>query len=393
MAVALRLVGTLGWVGLATACGSPSDGANALDRAEPAQAVGAPLTGLTLSSIALFQGPKATLVRDGAVVAAPNAPVIGERPGLLRVYVTPGAGWTARNVTAELRLTGAAQEKIVDDQVTVSVASDDATPGSAFDFPLTSFDLIAGTQVTVTLRDESGATSTYPRDGSTVDLGAVDGMQMKVFVVPVEYDADGSGRVSDTSPAAVQTLQNAIYSTFPTSNVDVIVRDHPLPFAEPLDADTGAGWDDLYTAVAAVRATDQILDDVYIIGLVNPASSYSVYCGASCVAGQDPTDPAPADFTKRSMVMLGFPDYVVGGAPYNLAVTLGRLNAPCGSAVRPDPSFPYAGGRTTDVGYDVLGSTFVPGGYADITSTCTPTWVSDYTFAGLATQIGIVNGL
>ncbi len=159
-----------------------------------------------------------------------------------------------------------------------------------FDFPLTAFDIIAGTQVTVTLRDESGASSIYPSDGSTLALRAVDGMQMSIFVVPLQYDADGSGRVSDTSPTAIQTLHDAIYSTFPTSSVDIVVRDHPLPFTEPLDADTGAGWHDAYAAVQSVRATDQLLDDVYIVGLVDPASSYSVYCGSGCRRqGQDPT--------------------------------------------------------------------------------------------------------
>ncbi len=94
----------------AAACGSPSDVAAVAEHAAPTTPVGAALADLTLSSIALFQGPKALLVQNGAAVATPNAPVIGGRPGLLRVYVTPAPGWTARSVTAELRLTGAVQE-------------------------------------------------------------------------------------------------------------------------------------------------------------------------------------------------------------------------------------------------------------------------------------------
>lgn len=33
-----------------------------------------------------------------------NAPVVANRPGLLRVYVKPADGWTAKSLAAELRL-------------------------------------------------------------------------------------------------------------------------------------------------------------------------------------------------------------------------------------------------------------------------------------------------
>src|SRR5687768_3924542 len=62
------------------------------------------VTGLGISEVALFQGVKITVAKDGEHVDERKAPVIAGRPGLVRVYVTPEEGWEGREVTAELKL-------------------------------------------------------------------------------------------------------------------------------------------------------------------------------------------------------------------------------------------------------------------------------------------------
>ena len=329
-------------------------------------------------------------MKDGIVVATPNAPVISDRPGLLRVYVAPAFGTPVRSVTAELHAdAGGNARSFAPQTLEVRVTSDDARPGSAFDFALAAADVPPGAAISVTLRDASGASMRFPSDGSTLDLHALDAMRVKLEVVPMKYDADGSGRVSDTSDAAMKTLHDAIFGTYPVSSVEITVRAQPLLLTTAIDAQ-GTGWDDAMAALVGTRATDGVSDDTYLVGLVDPAASVADYCPSGCVTALASSPPATA-VAARAMVMLGFPQMVKSQSASSLGLAMGRTHAPCGSPARPDPAFPYAGALSPDPGYDVVAATLVPSGYADIMSFCQPAWVTDYTFAGLAQRIAFVS--
>jgi hypothetical protein len=342
-------------------------------------------------SVALFQSPKSVLVKDGTTVPTPSAPVIAGRPGMLRVYVTPAAEWARRSVTAELHLlAGGVERSIPSQKLDVSMPSDDAKPGSAFDFALGAADVPPGVTLSMTLRDDAGASMRVPSDGSALDLHALAGMTVKIKVVPFQYNGDGSGRVSDTSAPAMKTLHDAIFAMYPTASVEVAVRAQPLALTDVLTP-MGGGWANALAALAPTRASDAVPDDTYIIGLVDPATTLATFCPSGCVTtfGNRPVDK---DVSGRITVLAGFPETVKGSSATALGTAMGRLHAPCGGAANPDPMFPYANGRSPTPGFDIVSATFVPSGYGDLMSFCTPSWVTDYTFAGLAKRIAVVNG-
>ena len=73
-----------------------------------------------------------------------------------------------------------------------------------------------------------GDSARFPRDGSTFSLNAEGNGGLDVVVVPIQYNADGSGRVPDTSAAAMNALREHMLALFPVSEVRLTVRE-PLP--------------------------------------------------------------------------------------------------------------------------------------------------------------------
>src|SRR5688572_27846834 len=76
---------------------------------------------LAIKELAVFQGVKVTLEKDGVKPATTRAPVIAGREGLLRVYVAPTAAFVSREIVAELTLEGATP-KVVSAKKIVSAA-------------------------------------------------------------------------------------------------------------------------------------------------------------------------------------------------------------------------------------------------------------------------------
>ena len=154
----------------------------------------------------------------------------------------------------------------------------------------------------------------------------------------------------------------------------------------------GGGWANALASLGATRASDAVPDDTYIIGLVDPATTFAAFCPSGCITSFGPNPPAANDVTGRVTVLVGFPETVMASSGSALGTAMGRRHAPCGGAANPDPVFPYTDGRSPTAGYDVVAAKFVPSGYGDLMSFCTPLWVTDYTFAGLAKRIAVVNG-
>jgi len=364
--------------------------------AAPALAQGLPITG-----IAMFQAVKVDLVKGGARVDTPNAPVIAARPGMLRVYVTPDDTWSAREIEGELMLTAAdGTTKTFSDKKTISAASTDVDTTSTFNFDLAAEAIATGVSYSVALVDHSlpatpddRTDARYPTDGSSDDLGALDTTPtVKLVIVPVKYDADGSGRLPDVSDAQVQRYHDTLYKMYPTAQIEITVGE-PLPWSTAISAD-GTGWDELMQAVYERRANDRAKKNVFYIGLFEPSASIGDYCSGGCVLGLAPLVPSSNDNAEQIALVVGYSGQL-GPNTLNqeLAHAMGREHAPCGGAAQIDRSFPYKRGGIGVWGYDVLKKTFVdPGGKArDFMGYCDPIWISDYTYKGLFDRIALVD--
>jgi hypothetical protein len=385
----------------ATACGSSDAASSSPAAAAPEAPSAAPATAaddLWIDEIDVYQGVKVTVVKDGALRARLNAPIIAGRPALVRVAVKPYA-WTGPYIHGELRVKRSGKEDLVltdggkraipelddellDETLNFSIAAEDMTPDATFSFKASLADVaLDGTDVVA-----------FPADGGAAPFNAKTASQtLKVKFVPVAYEADAG--VSLTPDLAdLSSLKDTLYKMYPVANVDVTVRE-PLKWSTPVEAD-GPGWDTLLTGIMQLRRADKAEDDVYYVGVFTPKADLGQFCSkGGCILGVAPqTDER--DINLRVALVLGYKSRGAGSTlAQELAHAMGRKHAPCGSPQAIDAKFPYADGGIGVWGYDVLKKALINPGdrYRDFMSYCGPTWVSDYTFKGLYERMEIVS--
>ena len=67
-------------------------------------------------------------------------------------------------------------------------------------------------------------------------LGSETNRALEIVVVPIKYDADGSGRLPDTTPAAIEKLRGFFAAAYPTHTVSISVR-ASVAWASAIDSD------------------------------------------------------------------------------------------------------------------------------------------------------------
>jgi hypothetical protein len=383
----------------AAACSSSDESAS-----NPAPAVAteptAPVTTmadeLSVDEVAVYQAVKTFVVKDGAVAAKPNAPVIAARPAFIRVFVK-AVGRTRPIIDGELRVKRAGKPDLVlkdsgkrvvaelDDEMleqtlNFAVGAEDMTPDATFSFR-------AGSKLDST--DPRDVVS-FPADGTTAPFNAKTASQkLRVKFVPVTYEAvTGTSLTPDL--ADVATLKDTLYKMYPVASVEITVRE-PLKWSTPVEAD-GPGWSALLSGIMQLRRADKADRDVYYVGVFTPKETIDQFCAkGSCILGIAP-QASERDVGMRAALVLGYGQRGAGSTlAQELAHAMGRLHAPCGSPQAIDDAYPYTGGGIGTWGYDVLKKQLVdPGRYRDYMSYCGPTWVSDYTYQGVYDRMEIL---
>src|SRR5262245_43045777 len=89
---------------------------------------------ISVGEVAVFQGVKVSVEKNAAKVSTRTAPVVASREALVRLYVTPGAGFAGKSLTGELRISNRGTEQVFKDTKTISKASTDDALTSTFNF-------------------------------------------------------------------------------------------------------------------------------------------------------------------------------------------------------------------------------------------------------------------
>lgn len=360
--------------------------------------------GITLSEVALFQTLKVPLAKDGAATPGGRVPIVAGRDALLRVYVQPGQGWSAKSVTARIKLvtdspTGAFT-KVLAATKTVSDASTEADLESTINVTIPGQYLQPEARFVVVLNAVGGAPPSdaptparFPQDGSLTPLDArAGGESLRVTLVPVEYRADGSGRLPDTSEEQLERYRRMLYKLYPVARVELTVH-APFAWDQSVSA-SGKGLSELLSAIGQLRRSEDAPTDVYYYGAVNPADTFEAFCRGGCTTGLSPTSAAHS-------VGVGFGETDERGdasaetAAHEIGHAHGLLHAPCGGAGGPDPEYPtdaeHANAKIGVWGYDqVKGLLIDPGGSEppkDLMAYCRPSWISDYHHAKLFDRV------
>lgn len=349
----------------------------------------APADGITISRIVLYQGVERPLMADGSPASA-VAPVVENRSALIRVFYTTDPSFTGGPVTARLHLSSGSP---IDVQTVPSGSSSAGSLSSTINFDVDGTLVVPGATYRVELL-QSGAPgtnpgATYPAQGQA-SLEVESGGSLKLTVVPIQYNGDGSGRMPDTSPAQLKLIEDAFYAMYPVTTVQLSLRS-AIAYSNAVGPD-GSGWSAMLNAFADLRANDNAPADEYYYGVFQPASSHGAFCGGqACIGGLGFTAPANSSY-HRAAIGLGYTgDTYVDVALHELGHLHGRGHAPCGTSGS-DASYPYPNAALGAWGYDLLsGSLISPSNHKDLMGYCKPRWISDYNFGHLFDRIALLS--
>ncbi|MCA9621241.1 MAG: hypothetical protein KC731_19600, partial [Myxococcales bacterium] len=350
-----------------------------------------PVDGVTMSRIAIYQSVE-RLLMEGGNSASSTAPVVAGRPALLRVFYSVDGGYNGQPVVARLTI-GSGQP--IEMQTTLSGSSSAGNLGSTLNFDVDPALLTPGAGYRVELLQASELTSggntgaIYPSSGQA-DLDVEVGGGLKVTLVPIQYNGDGSGRMPDTSAGQLKAYEDLFFAMYPITDVQISVR-QAFNWSQSVQAG-GNGWNNLLNAIADLRQNDNAPFDEYYYGIFNPADSFNSYCSGGCVTGLGFVG-GPSDDSSHAAIGVGFS----GGTSVDTAVhevghNHGRPHAPCGNVSGADGSYPYSNATLGVWGFNLLsGQLYGPNDYRDMMSYCDPPWISDYQYDKIFERVQFTN--
>lgn len=351
-------------------------------------------TDITLQEVAIYQAVKIPLMQEQGPVNR-NAPVVAGRAALVRAFVSPSDSFQPQEVRARLTLTTptTVEDQVFEQTLTVQAASADDDINSTFNFELPPEVLDETTQYSVellsTVRCPSAGEAMgarFPKVG-VEDLGAQDVGPIKVEVIPIRYETDGSGRLPDTSEAQMQAFETLLMQLYPVSSVELTVRPEPV-------STTGRNFIEIVEQIRSLRADENPPDDLAYYGVFNPDDTLEEYCPDGCAYGIAPSPTAELleDPVAGVAVGIGFTDEVaIRTFAHEVGHVMGRSHTPC-DGLPGDDSYPHTNGSIGSWGYGLLNQQlYSPDGYSDLMSYCNPAWISDHVYSYLAEFISKLN--
>lgn len=361
--------------------------------------------GVAITQVALYQGVKVPLMLDWAAPAK-NAPVIRGRDSIMRVFVAPLDGWQQREVVVKLEMISDDGPTLVKElQGTVAAASVEEQYETTVNFAIPGENIGTNTQYAVTISEVSpdvaitgdSSKARWPEgDGGTPFGEQKTNDALKMVIVPIQYNGDGSGRTPDLNEGFLEGMRAHMQALYPTPKVEISVTG-VLPYSKKVAPTDDNAWSDILSAVLNKRNADKVGPEVYYYGVFLPAASIFSYCGGGCIAGltfgggNGMTYPG-----MRGSVGLGYPGQETSETfVHEIGHAHGLPHAPCapGNQISGvDPKYPYKNAKIGVWGMDVAKVQLKgPQAFVDMMSYCSPTWISDYYFGKLAAEIRKVN--
>jgi hypothetical protein len=355
--------------------------------------------GAKLDKITWLQGVERTLhLGEGQFGSGSRPPpIIVGREAVLRVHVGADEAFEGEEVAVVVEYGYGPFRSSLSEVVSVGTEWTQSDLSTTAVFHIPAHAVVEGLELTVSLHDPylgyrepieidpplwRSADEPQPVPTAVTD-------DITLVIVPVKYFADGSQRLPDTSPAALEKIADAVYAMYPVRSLDLRVAE-PFTWTNPISS--FGGWEGLLGAISTMRGAADVPENTYYYGLFNPAESFATFCGYGCILGLSNLAYGESDSWARSSIGLGYIDVAAETLVHEVGHAHGRLHSPCGGAQGTDPLFPYPNARLGSWGFDIVHDAMVdPNGSADIMSYCTPLWVSDYTFDALLDRVVLLS--
>jgi hypothetical protein len=345
--------------------------------------------GISVTEVKLYQGIERPLMKAGAPVSS-KVPIVAGRDAYLRVFYSAD-----KPMEVTLRLDLGDGDEPLEVVAKVSGTSSQASLASSVNIMIPGARLANATGFRVSLLVPGGtatgnnAAASYPASGLAELPTDSAGSTMKLVLVPIAYEADGSKRLPDTSAEQVERYRKAFFRLYPIPNVTVTVKP-AVSWKQKIDPG-GAGWDELLNAIVDYRQKTVASNDEYYYGVFNAAASFASFCSQGCVAGLSLL-AGPNDAMARAGIGIGFSgDDATGTAAHEIGHQHGRPHAPCGVSQSVDPQYPHKEGSIGAWGFDLVTKQLIKPDTPDFMSYCHPEWISDFNYGKLFDRLKLVN--
>lgn len=354
---------------------------------------GAAATGLDIEKVAIYQGVEIVLWENGQAKSSEYAPIISRRPGLVRVFLDRHDDFEDRDVKGVLTLVDGENISYVEGTAYIDEDSKQNKLGSTINFYLDESHVLVNTEISVDLIEVDASSYAgsvgevvVPSEGSAA-LNAKSSDTVEVVLIPVKYNADGSGRMPDTKPKQRERYANLLHGMYPTKEVIVSTGD-TLNWNKTIGAD-GSGWSPLLNTIINMRSAANVDPQTYYYGVFEPDESFYSFCSWGCVLGLS-TMGGPNDVWSRASIGLGYTgDTSAETMVHEVGHAHGREHAPCGlGGQSSDNRYPYDDAELGVWGYDIINDDLIKAStHYDMMSYCSPIWTSDYTFGEMYDRI------
>ncbi len=369
--------------------GTQSGTGSVTSSTDPASQGGRP-EGLVVNAVTFNQGVELFMVENARPVD-PEVPLVSGRPAWVRVFLdVDDDTWEERDISGVLTVTSGGDTVVYDDVSTIRADSQRDTKRTTLNFEIDG-NMIDEDSVyeldVLEVDPERGGGKKKDTSWSSSDnfvlVGRTD--TVEVVILPIQYDADGSGRLPDTSPAQIERIADLFYSMFPVEDVVITVAD-PSPWPYAINPD-GSGWGELLDAVSDARTSSGVGDNVYFYGLFTPEDRFDQFCQWGCVLGLSYLAYSPRDVWARASIGVGWTgDTTSETLVHEVGHAHGREHAPCG-VYDWDRNYPHSNGDISAWGYDLITKEMFSPSTKDMMGYCSPIWISDYTYMALFQRI------
>lgn len=357
--------------------------------------------GMRLRELAMYQTVKVSLFEKGSWHHAPNrsAAIIRGKEAYVRVFVDLDDDYEPHSVRAALRLKEGADITELFDTKLLQKPSTDEDGDSTFSFPLKSSQIGENTEISIALEEptckaESGPeqATRYPTDGWFTPLEAAFVDDLHVVLMPIV----SNGRTPRIDPAEREKIRRTLLAYYPVPDVIVQERE-PVQTPTVVDNTADQPWHDMLQVVFKQRQADDVPNDVYYVGLVQPGESMREYCQNGCYLGIAPTVPSREVPQQIALVAI-FPDSPnYESIVHELGHAHGRAHAPCANdgqvPTGADKNYPLSTGNIETWGWDFRTKQLIePDSHMDVMGYCEPNWISTYTYSALIDRSQEVNG-